>query len=271
MAFHQLLRRELGIGQKDRGGYETGGQLSLPLDATGYRAMLRDSRGKTTEWRLENVQELIGPAGGFHTARELLDHAALSTGRPNENAQERTPRVRLMTLHKAKGLEFDDTFLPAWEQDTFPPDYGDRNEKRRLVYVEITRGMRRVTISHCEFRRGYSQPSCFIGDLLAAHQVVGWLRIQHRPTPRQTLPQRLPQRSRGPSGQGIRQTVPQAPAARRRWDRLRGNQKEWDLEGKGWRTYAVDARVRRLCIRRGSRAALTRSRPRTDGMDGLRI
>ena len=68
MAFHQLLRRELGIGQKGRGGYETGGQLSLLLDATGYRAMLRNSWGETAEWRLENTQELIESAGGFHTA-----------------------------------------------------------------------------------------------------------------------------------------------------------------------------------------------------------
>ena len=92
-------------------------QISLLLDATGYRAMLRESRAETTEGRLENVQELIQLAGGFHTARELLDHAALSTGGPNE---DETERVRLMTLHKAKGLEFRHVFLPAWEAGTFP-------------------------------------------------------------------------------------------------------------------------------------------------------
>ena len=204
----------MGIGQKNRRGYEAGGQLLLLLGATGYRAMLRDSRGETTEGRLENVQELIEPADGFHTARELLDRAALSTVGPNENAQGRTPRVRRMTLHKVKGLEFGHAFLPAWEQGTFPPDYGGRNEKRRLVYVAITRAMRRVTISHCEFRRGYSQPSCFINDLLAAHRVVGWLRVPTPAVAPANAPTAPPQRSRGPSGQGIRQTVPQAPAAR---------------------------------------------------------
>ena len=111
LAFADAIR---GVGRAR--GDTLADQLSLLLDATGYRAMLRDSRAETTEGRLENVQELIDLAGGFHTARELLDHAALSTGGPNEEAQGRTPRVRLMTLHKAKGLEFGHVFLPAWEQ-----------------------------------------------------------------------------------------------------------------------------------------------------------
>ena len=113
-------------------------QLSLLLDVTGYRSMLRESRTETTEGRLENLQELVQLAGGFNTARELLDHAALSTGGPDE---ETTGRVQLMTLHKAKGLEFPHVFLPAWEAGVFPPDYGDPAEERRLAYVAITRGM----------------------------------------------------------------------------------------------------------------------------------
>ncbi len=128
-------------------------QISLLLDVTGYRAMLRESKAETNESRLENVQELIHLAGSFHTARELLDHAALTTGGPNEGE---TDRVRLMTLHKGKGLEFPHVFLPAREASSFPPDYGDAAEERRLAYVAITRGMRRVTISHCDFRRGYT-------------------------------------------------------------------------------------------------------------------
>ncbi len=148
-------------------------QISLLLDATGYRAMLRESKAETNEGRLENVQELIHLAGSFHTARELLDHAALTTGGPNE---DETDRVRLMTLHKGKGLEFPHVFLPAWEASSFPPDYGDAAEERRLAYVAITRGMRRVTISHCDFRRGYTSPSCFVADIPDQHRVNGWLR-----------------------------------------------------------------------------------------------
>ena len=148
-------------------------QVSLLLDVTGYRAMLRESRAETTEGRLENVQELIQLAGTFHTARELLDHAALSTGGPNETG---TDRVRLMTVHKGKGLEFGHVFLPAWEAGVFPPDYGDPDEERRLAYVALTRGMRRVTISHCEYRRGYALPSPFLSDIPRIHTVLGWLR-----------------------------------------------------------------------------------------------
>ena len=183
LAFVDAVR---GVG-RDRGA-TLADQLSLLLDATGYRAMLRDSRAETTEGRLENVQELIQLAGNFHTARELLDHAALATGGPNEIE---TGRVRLMTLHKGKGLEFPHVFLPAWEAGTFPPDYGDQSEERRLAYVAITRGMRRVTITHCEFRRGYTTPSCFIDDIPAQHRIEGWLRgptdQTRRSRPRLTL------------------------------------------------------------------------------------
>ena len=87
-------------------------QVSLLLDVTGYRAMLRESRAETTKDRLENVLEPIQLAGSFHSARELLDHTALSTGGPNKNGAD---RVRLMTQHKGKGLEFGHVFLPAWE------------------------------------------------------------------------------------------------------------------------------------------------------------
>ena len=86
------------------------------LDATGYRGMLRASRAETTEERLENLQELVQLAGGFHTARKLLDHAALSTGGPDE---EKIGRMQLMTLQKAKGLELLHVFLPAWEAGVF--------------------------------------------------------------------------------------------------------------------------------------------------------
>ena len=94
-------------------------------------------------------------AGSFHKARELLDHAALSTGSADT---DEGGRVRLMTMHKSKGLEFTHVFLPAFEDDTFPPAYGEISEERRLAYVALTRGMRRVTISHCGFRRGQAVP-----------------------------------------------------------------------------------------------------------------
>ncbi len=148
-------------------------QIALLLDTTGYRAMLRESKAETSEDKLENVQELIGLAGGFHTARELLDHAALATSGPQD---ETADRVRLMTMHKGKGLEFPHVFLPAWEAGIFPPTYGDLAEERRLAYVALTRGMRRVTISHCGFRRSYAAPSGFLADIPDLHRVQGWIR-----------------------------------------------------------------------------------------------
>jgi DNA helicase II / ATP-dependent DNA helicase PcrA len=148
-------------------------QISALLDRAGYRAMLRESKAETTEGRLENLQELVLLAGDFHTAQELLDHAALATGAPNEEA---TGRVKLMSLHKAKGLEFPHVFLPAWEDRLFPSPYGDIDEERRLAYVALTRGMVRITVSHCSYRHGPMLPSPFIDDIPPADRVDGWLR-----------------------------------------------------------------------------------------------
>jgi DNA helicase-2/ATP-dependent DNA helicase PcrA len=158
-------------------------QISLLLDGTGYRNMMRDSRTETTKGRLENIQELVLLAGGFHTALELLDHAALA-----KNGQGEEGHVRLMTLHKGKGLEFHHEFLPGWELNSFPPPYGELAEERRLAYVALTRGMLRVTISHCGYRRGYGEPSPFIGDIPEAHRVMGWLRAQSKQADRRPVP-----------------------------------------------------------------------------------
>ncbi len=84
-------------------------------------------------------------------------------------------RVKLMTLHKAKGLEFDHVFLPAWEAGTFPADYCEMSEERWLAYVALTRGRQRVSVTHCAFRHGFVKPSLFIEDLPADNIVHGWL------------------------------------------------------------------------------------------------
>lgn len=85
-----------------------------------------------------------------------------------------------MTLHKAKGLEFPHVFLPGWEAGSFPPSYGDVAEERRLAYVALTRGMRRVTVSHCEYRRGYETPSLYVEDIPVPNRVAGWLHAARR-------------------------------------------------------------------------------------------
>ena len=161
-----------------RGGLTLADQLCLVLDAAGYRAMLRDSQAEGMENRLENLQELVGLAGQFHSARELLDHASLSTSGPRD---EDADCVKLLTLHKSKGLEFPHVFLPGLESGVFPSSFGDLAEERRLAYVALTRGMRRVTITHCEYRRGPAMPSPFIGDLPTGSVHRGWLRAPPRP------------------------------------------------------------------------------------------
>jgi DNA helicase-2/ATP-dependent DNA helicase PcrA len=95
-------------------------QLSLLLDRTGYRAMLRESRAENMEQRLENLGELLDIAGAFHGAREFLDHAALATNRERGGDED---MVSLMTLHNAKGLEFPHVFLPAFEAGIIPSSY----------------------------------------------------------------------------------------------------------------------------------------------------
>lgn len=152
-------------------------QLSMLLDSTGYRSMLRESRAEDSEGRLENLQELLSLAGSFHSARELLDHASLASAAPGEDA---AGRVQLMTLHKGKGLEFRHAFLPGWDS-AFPNSWSDADEERRLAYVAITRGKERVSITHAAYRRGYAQPSCFIDDIPDEHKGTGWLRAQHTP------------------------------------------------------------------------------------------
>ncbi len=137
-------------------------KLSLLLDACGYRRWLRESKAEDAAGRLDNLEELISLASNFHSARELLDHAALATNRDGDGAAS---AVRLMSMHRAKGLEFDHVFLPAFEDGVIPSAYGDPDEERRLAYVALTRGKRRVTISWAQYRRGPGEPSPFIADI----------------------------------------------------------------------------------------------------------
>ena len=162
-------------------------QLSMLLDRSGYRAMLRESRADDAEGRLENLQELLLLAGKFHSVQSLLEHAVLS-GQGAELDGSGDGRVKMMTMHKAKGLEFDHVFLPAWESGLFPAVYSDLGEERRLAYVAITRGRQRVTISHCAFRRGYTKQSCFVDDVPREHSVVGWLHDESDVKQRRRLP-----------------------------------------------------------------------------------
>ncbi len=147
------------------------------LDESGYTEMWQHDKSPEAPGRLENLKELVRALADFETLPGFLDHVSLVMEN-NETAD--SDRVSLMTLHGAKGLEFDTVFLPGWEEGLFPNqralDQGGEKsleEERRLAYVGLTRARRRAIISHAANRRIYanwqsSTPSRFIEELLNA-------------------------------------------------------------------------------------------------------
>ncbi|MGE4324397.1 MAG: 3'-5' exonuclease, partial [Sphingobium sp.] len=128
--------------------------------------------------RLENLTELTRAMEEYETLGAFLDHVSLVM---DNDAQADERKVTIMTIHAAKGLEFDTVFLAGWEEGLFPSqralDEGGLNsleEERRLAYVAITRARRRCTILHAANRRIYGQwsssiPSRFVGELPREH------------------------------------------------------------------------------------------------------
>ncbi len=148
------------------------------LDETGYTAMLQADRSAESAGRLENLAELTRAMEEYETLGAFLEHVSLVMD--NDEARQ-GERVTIMTIHAAKGLEFDTVYLPGWEEGVFPSqrslDEGglaSLEEERRLAYVAITRARRRCTILHAANRRIYGQwtssiPSRFLAELPKAH------------------------------------------------------------------------------------------------------
>ena len=148
--------------------------LATLLDESGYTEMWQKDRSPEAPGRLENLKELVRALAEFETLSGFLDHIALVMEN-EENAEG--DRLSLMTLHGAKGLEFDTVFLPGWEEGLFPnqralDESGAKGleEERRLAYVGITRARRRAIISYAANRRVYANwqssiPSRFIEEL----------------------------------------------------------------------------------------------------------
>jgi DNA helicase-2/ATP-dependent DNA helicase PcrA len=144
------------------------------LDESGYTAMLQAERTVKASGRLENLTELARAMEDYETLGAFLEHVSLVMDNDTLASDE---KVTVMTMHGAKGLEFDTVFLPGWEEGVFPSqrslDEGgiaSLEEERRLAYVAITRARRRCTILHAANRRIYGQwtssiPSRFIGEL----------------------------------------------------------------------------------------------------------
>lgn len=144
------------------------------LDESGYMQMWKMDKTPEAPGRIENLKELIGGMQEYDTMGEFLEHVALVLENQDASGGD---YVTIMTLHGAKGLEFDNVFLPGWEEGLFPSQRSlDENgmkgleEERRLAYVGITRARKRVFISHVTSRRMYgnwvsSIPSRFIDEL----------------------------------------------------------------------------------------------------------
>jgi len=158
------------------GGLPPADLCATMLEESGYLAMWKADKSPDAPGRVENLGELIGAIAEFETLEGFLEHIALVM--ENEGKAEQDG-ITLMTLHAAKGLEFDVVFLPGWEEELFPhrralEESGDAalEEERRLAYVGLTRARRRAFVSFAANRRVYNQwraclPSRFVDELPA--------------------------------------------------------------------------------------------------------
>ncbi|MBO9697607.1 MAG: UvrD-helicase domain-containing protein [Sphingopyxis sp.] len=180
----QARRQLANFVAQMRGWQGKANELSHPeltqliLDESGYTAMLQADRSAEAAGRLENLSELVRAMEEYETLEEFLEHVSLVMDRDQNDATE---TVTIMTIHAAKGLEFDHVFLAGWEDGVFPSqrsmDEGGTaslEEERRLAYVAITRARQRASIYHAANRRIYGQwmssiPSRFIAEIPPEH------------------------------------------------------------------------------------------------------
>ncbi len=147
------------------------------IDDSGYWEMLKNDKSVESDGRKENIKELIGVMSdeqNYPTAAEFMEHVSLVM--ENDNALD-INKVLLMTLHSAKGLEFDTVFLPGWEEGLFPHEKSlteggsmALEEERRLAYVAITRAKSELYITVANQRLLFGQvqnnaPSRFLNEI----------------------------------------------------------------------------------------------------------
>jgi len=133
---------------KEKTHYEL---IEIILDESGYSKMLKDKKDLESEGKLENLKELLRGMHDFDNLQGFLEHVALATSIDQDWDGQ---KVNLMTMHAAKGLEFDVVFLPGWEEGLFPhqkslEEKGDLalEEERRLAYVGLTRAKKESFVS----------------------------------------------------------------------------------------------------------------------------
>jgi DNA helicase-2/ATP-dependent DNA helicase PcrA len=176
-----VLRALMGDIARWRAGLDSVPHTELArtiLDESGYTAMWQADKSPEAPGRLENLKELVAAMAEFDTLGGFLEHVSLVMETQDSAEGD---MVTLMTLHSAKGLEFDVVFLPGWEEGLFPNQramdesgIAGLEEERRLAYVGITRARQRAFISHAHSRRVYGNwtstiPSRFIDELPPEH------------------------------------------------------------------------------------------------------
>ena len=152
--------------------------LQTVLDESGYSSMLKNKKDLDNENKLENIKELLSAMKEFDNLESFLEHVSLATSVDQDWDGE---KINMMTMHAAKGLEFDVVFLPGWEEGLFPhqksiEEKGQKGleEERRLAYVGITRAKKKAIISFSmnRFYQGDwidSMASRFIDELPEKH------------------------------------------------------------------------------------------------------
>ena len=153
----------------------------IVLDESGYTEMWQNDKSADAAGRLENLKELVRSMEEFENLQGFLEHISLVMDRDSGEGEQ---AVNIMTLHSAKGLEFDTVFLPGWEEGLFPHqrslDESGRaglEEERRLAHVGLTRARKRAKIYFATNRRIHglwttTVPSRFLDELPEAHVEV---------------------------------------------------------------------------------------------------
>ncbi|MEK6734243.1 MAG: UvrD-helicase domain-containing protein, partial [Pseudomonadota bacterium] len=148
------------------------------IEESGYIDSLRLENTLESESRIENIEELLKNIAEFPSIIEFLEHISLVNEMENK---EENDVVKIMTMHAAKGLEFEAVFLPGWEEGIFPSkmsiEQDNLEEERRLAYVAMTRAKRKLYILHANSRLmygtwQYNRQSIFLDEILSLPSVI---------------------------------------------------------------------------------------------------